>query len=99
MTTGADLTEIQNAVSGILDQHGILVAAGPLGAGLIGRLITKNKVIRLGAIAYVDFLESGRAMVLMQGLTQEKQNISLDIDDARKLRALLDADVLKPALR
>jgi len=59
----------------------------------------QNKVIRLGAIAYVDFLESGRAMVLMQGLTQEKQNISLDIDDARKLRALLDADVLKPALR
>jgi hypothetical protein len=55
----------------------------------------QNKVIRLGAIAYVDFLESGRAMVLMQGLTQEKQNISLDIEDARRLRALLDADVLK----
>ncbi len=56
----------------------------------------QNKVIRLGAIAYVDFLESGRAMVLMQGLTQEKQNIPLDIDDARKLRALLDAEVTKP---
>jgi hypothetical protein len=56
----------------------------------------QNKVIRLGAIAYVDFLESGRAMVLIQGLTHEKQNIPLDIDDARKLRALLDAEVLKP---
>jgi hypothetical protein len=59
----------------------------------------QNKVIRLNAIAYVDFLESGRAMVLMQGLTQEKQNISLDIDEARKLRALLNAEDLKPALR
>lgn len=56
----------------------------------------QNKVIRLGAIAYVDFLESGRAMVLMQGLTQEKQNIPLDIDDARKLRAMLDSEAMKP---
>ena len=55
----------------------------------------RNKVVRLDAIAYVDFLESGRAMVLMQGLTQEKQNIPLDIDDARRLRALLDAEVIQ----
>ena len=55
----------------------------------------QNKVIRLGAIAYVDFLESGRAMVLVQGLTQEKQNIPLDIDDARRLRTLLDAEATK----
>jgi hypothetical protein len=27
---------------------------------------------KLDAIAYVDFLESGRAMVFMSGLTQEK---------------------------
>lgn len=53
----------------------------------------QNKLVRLDAIAYVDFLESGRAMVLMQGLTQEKQNIPLDIDDARRLRALLDAEI------
>lgn len=52
-------------------------------------LQVQNKVIRLDAIAYVDFLESGRAMVLVQGLTQEKQNIPLDIDDARRLKALL----------
>lgn len=52
----------------------------------------QNKLVRLDAIAYVDFLESGRAMVLMQGLTQEKQNIPLDIDDARRLRALLETE-------
>lgn len=55
----------------------------------------QNKVVRLDAIAYVDFLESGRAMVLMQGLTQEKQNIPLDIDDARRLRALLEAELVQ----
>ena len=55
----------------------------------------QNKVLRLEAIAYVDFLESGRAMVLMQGLTQEKQNISLDVDDARRLRALLEAEMMQ----
>jgi len=55
----------------------------------------QNKVVRLEAIAYVDFLESGRAMVLMQGLTQEKQNISLDVDDARRLRALLEAEMMQ----
>ena len=59
----------------------------------------QNKVIRLGAIAYVDFLESGRAMVLMQGLTQEKQNIPLDIHDANRLRAMLEVEAQKPAGR
>lgn len=52
----------------------------------------QNKIIRLDAIAYVDFLESGRAMVLVQGLTQEKQNIPLDNEDARRLRALLEPE-------
>jgi hypothetical protein len=50
----------------------------------------QNKVVNLEAIAYVDFLESGRAMVFMRGLTQEKQNIPLDPEDARKLRAFMD---------
>jgi hypothetical protein len=59
----------------------------------------ENKVIRLAAIAYVDFLESGRAMVLMQGLTQEKQNIPLDVHDANRLRTMLEAEVQKPAGR
>ncbi|MDP9052792.1 MAG: hypothetical protein M3N93_00595 [Acidobacteriota bacterium] len=51
-----------------------------------------NKVINVDAIAYADFLESGRAMLLMMGLTQEKQNIPLDVEEARSLRAILETD-------
>ena len=53
----------------------------------------QNKVINLNQIAYVDFLESGRAMILMSGLTQEKQNIPVDPEDARKLRAMLEGRI------
>jgi hypothetical protein len=38
----------------------------------------QNKVVNLDAIAYVDFLDSGRAMVCIRGLTPEKQNIPLE---------------------
>lgn len=50
----------------------------------------QNKLVNIDSIAYVDFLESGRAMVLVGGLTQEKQNISVDPLDARRLRSLLE---------
>ena len=53
-----------------------------------------NKVVNLDAIAYVDFLESGRAMLLMAGLTQEKQNLPLHVEDARRLRALLEPELI-----
>ena len=60
-----------------------------------------NRVIRLDSIAYVDFLDSGRAMIFMRGLTQEKQNITVDPDEAARLRAILEAemgpDVAMPA--
>lgn len=49
-----------------------------------------NKTINVDAISYVEFLDSGRAMIFMSGLTQEKQNITVDPDEARKLRAALD---------
>lgn len=52
-----------------------------------------NRVVNTDAIAYVDFLESGRAMVFMQGLTQEKQNIPVDPDETRRLRAFFDATI------
>ena len=52
----------------------------------------QNKVVNLDNIAYVDFLDSGRAMVFMMGLTQEKQNIPLDPEDARRLREVLDPE-------
>lgn len=57
----------------------------------------QHKFVRLDSIAYVDFLESGRAMIFMRGLTQEKRNIPLDVDDARRLRALLESDCVRPA--
>jgi hypothetical protein len=58
----------------------------------------QNRIVNLDAIAYIDFLESGRAMVFMRGLTQEKQNIPLDADDARRLRAFLEAECMHEAL-
>jgi len=52
-----------------------------------------NRIIRLDSIAYVDFLESGRAMIFMRGLTQEKQNIAVDPDETARLRAILEAEL------
>ena len=52
-----------------------------------------NRVVNTDAIAYVDFLESGRAMVFMMGLTQEKQNIPADPDETRRLREFFDKQI------
>ena len=52
----------------------------------------QNRVINLDAMAYADFLESGRGMLLMMGLTQEKQNIPLDPTEAKILRELLEKE-------
>jgi hypothetical protein len=49
-----------------------------------------NKVVRLDSIAYVDFLDSGRAMIFVRGLTQEKQNIAVDPEETARLKAVLD---------
>ena len=56
---------------------------------------SKNKIVNLDGIAYADFLESGRAMIFMRGLTREKQNIPLEPEDARKLRAFLDGECVQ----
>jgi hypothetical protein len=58
-----------------------------------------DRLVNPDAIAYVDFLESGRAMIFMRGLTQEKQNIPVDPDEARELRALLEALTIPAAGR
>jgi hypothetical protein len=50
----------------------------------------QGKIIRLDSIAYVDFLDSGRSMIFMRGLTQEKQNIAVDPGETVRLRALLN---------
>lgn len=52
-----------------------------------------NKVIHIDSIAYVDFLDSGRAMIFMRGLTQEKQNIPVDPDETVRLRAILEVEL------
>lgn len=52
-----------------------------------------NKIVRLDSIAYVDFLDSGRAMIFMRGLTHEKQNITVDPDESARLRAILEAEL------
>jgi hypothetical protein len=51
----------------------------------------ENHWIHIDAIGYVDFLDSGRAMVFIPGLHQEKQNISLDKAAAAHLRAYLES--------
>jgi hypothetical protein len=45
-----------------------------------------NKAVRFDAISYIDFLQSGRAMVILAGLPPEKAHISVDVGEARVLR-------------
>jgi hypothetical protein len=53
-------------------------------------ILVENHCINIDAIGYVDFLDSGRAMVFIPGLHVEKQNISLDKAAAARLKAHLD---------
>jgi hypothetical protein len=65
-----------------------------------GRFIRiHNRMVHLDSIAYVDFLDSGRAMIFMSGLTQEKQNIAVDPDETLRLKAILEAEMAEvPAI-
>jgi len=49
-----------------------------------------NRVVRLDSIAYIDFLESGRSMIFMSGLTPEKQHITVDVEETRRLKAFME---------
>ncbi|HEY3840563.1 MAG TPA: hypothetical protein VGL72_28520 [Bryobacteraceae bacterium] len=49
-----------------------------------------NKAVRLDAISYIEFLESGRAMVILSGLPPEKAHISVDAAETRGLREFFD---------
>lgn len=51
-----------------------------------------SKAIRLDAITYVEFLDSGRAMVMMAGLPPEKAHLSVDAQEARQLREFFEQD-------
>ncbi|MGD1072831.1 MAG: hypothetical protein ABSB15_22135 [Bryobacteraceae bacterium] len=57
-----------------------------------------NKLINPALIAYVEFLESGRSMIFMTGLTQEKQNIPVDPEETRKLKAALEGITPQPGI-
>jgi len=39
----------------------------------------------------MEFPDSGRAMILMNGLSQEKQNTTVDPDEAHKLKNVMDS--------
>jgi hypothetical protein len=49
-----------------------------------------SKAVRFDAISYIDFLESGRAMVILAGLPPEKAHISVDVAETRALREYFD---------
>jgi len=49
-----------------------------------------GKVIRIDAISFVDFLDSGRAMVMLAGIPAEKAHVSVDVAEARVLKAYFD---------
>jgi hypothetical protein len=53
-----------------------------------------NKAVRLDAISYIDFLESGRAMVILSGLPPEKAHISVDVPETRVLREFFEAPAI-----
>lgn len=51
----------------------------------------ENHWVNVDAIGYIDFLESGRAMLFIPGLHQEKQNVSLDRAAATSLKNQLES--------
>lgn len=57
-----------------------------------------GKVINTDAIAYVDFLDSGRAMIFIRGLSPEKQHIPVDPEETRRLRALFEDGLVNERL-
>jgi hypothetical protein len=50
-----------------------------------------NTYVRLDAIGYIDFLDSGRSMIYISGMNMEKQHISVEEDETRRLREYLDS--------
>ena len=50
-----------------------------------------NKLVHVDAISFVEFLDSGRAMIVAHSLPLEKQHIQVDVMEAQHLR-----DVLEP---
>ncbi len=51
----------------------------------------QNKAVRLDAISYIEFLESGRAMIILSGLPPEKAHISVDVQETHALREYFES--------
>jgi hypothetical protein len=45
----------------------------------------------LDAVGYIDFLDSGRSMIYISGMNMEKQHISVEVDETRKLREYIES--------
>ena len=50
-----------------------------------------NTYVRVDAIGYIDFLDSGRSMIYVSGMNMEKQHISVEVEETRKLREYIDS--------
>ncbi len=51
-----------------------------------------NKAVNIEQICYVEFLDSGRAMVFVSGLTQEKQHIPVEPAEAQALKEFFERE-------
>jgi len=54
-------------------------------------IFINSKAVRFDAISYIDFLESGRAMVILAGLPPEKAHVSVDVPETRLLRQYFES--------
>jgi hypothetical protein len=65
-----DLTDLQNVVGKYADQHKMIVAAGPVTAAALARIVTKNKAVTMavaGGGAWFAIQElAGPSLRLMQ---------------------------------
>ena len=52
----------------------------------------RDRVINLDQVSYVEFLDSGRAMIYLPGLPGEKSHIQVEASDASRLKALFDKE-------
>ena len=50
-----------------------------------------NTYVRLDAIGYIEFLDSGRSMIYISGMNMEKQHVSVEADETRRLREYIDS--------
>jgi hypothetical protein len=50
-----------------------------------------NTYVRLDAIGYIDFLDSGRSMIYISGMNMEKQHVSVEVEETRKLREYIES--------